>query len=146
MSWLPAQNLIAATRRQLILDFLAEHPGATMRKISAWLIANGDTGNASNTIRTMCDWREARYEGSHGSRRYYPLVTTTRSAEECKAMREANLAATNAPKHKSAGESKDQQTEPGRYVHKPGTCRNPNSGGQGACRPHVYVNCGGNHG
>lgn len=143
MSWIPSQNISAARRRQIILDFLCERPGAKMREISAHVSGIGDPANTSNTIRTMCDWREIRHEGNHGSRRYYALVATTRSAEECKSMRDANLAAANALKQQSAAQSAASQNTPGHYVHKPGKNPTPNQGGQGALRATVYIKCGG---
>ncbi|KVW92635.1 hypothetical protein [Thiobacillus denitrificans] len=130
MSRIPAQNIVAATRRQLILDYLIARPGAVMGEIVAHLAGHGDTGNASNTMRTMADWSELRYEGTARSRRYFALAQKSRSAEECKAIREANLSAGNAAKQKNTAEAAD--IAPGHYRHKPGA--NPSAGGQGAVR------------
>lgn len=143
MNWLPAQYLVAAARRQLILDYLLDHPGALMGEIGAHLAAHGDHGNAFNTLRTMADWSELRFEGNARSRRYFALAAKTRSAEECKAIREANLAAANAAKQRNTEAAEARPAEQGRYVHKPGAHPIRNQGGQGAARARVYVNCGG---
>lgn len=144
MSWKPTSYDTAARRRQMILDFLLANPGALMPNIRAWLAAHGDTGHASNTIRTMADWSELRFDGESHRRRYFALTETTRSAEESIAMREANLAAANALKKRDA-ETRAPASYAGRYIHKPGKHPIPNQGGQGACRASVHVNCGGIH-
>lgn len=150
MSWKPSSYEFAARRRQLILDLLHAAPGAQMPEIRAHLAAYGDTGNAANTLRTMADWRELRFEGDARSRRYYALVATTRSADESVAIREANCAAANAARKREATRRQADgriSTQPysGRIVHTSGAHPIPNQGGQGACRPRVYVNCGGHH-
>lgn len=144
MSWKPTSYEFAARRRQLILDHLNAHPGAQMPDIRAWLSANGDTGNAANTLRTMADWSELRFDGDARRRRYYALVETTRSAEESIAIREANLAAANAARQSEATRTAFLAGA-ARTVHTPGKRPIPNQGGQGACRARVYVNCGGFH-
>jgi len=138
MSWQPTSYAAAASRRQLILDCLAATPGAPMGEIVAYLSARGDTGSAANTVRTMADWRELRFEGTARSRRYFALVATTRSAKKCIAMREASLAAANAAKRREPESTTGS-------VHKPGRHPIKNQGGQGACRARVHINCGGIH-
>lgn len=142
MSWQPSSYEIAARRRQMILDCLNATPGAQMGEIVAFLAARSDSGNAANTVRTMAARRELRFEGNARTRRYFALAETTRSAEECVAIREANLAAANAARRR---EPVDGPATAARYVHKPGKHPIKNQGGQGACRPRVYVNCGGSH-
>ena len=138
MSWKPSSYETAARRRQMILDCIRATPGAHMGEIGAYLSARGDHGNASNTVRTMADWRELRFEGVSRTRRYFALVTTTRSAGECVAIREINLAAFNAARHRESS-----VPAAARYVHKPGEHPLPDQGGQGSLRAPVYVNYGG---
>ncbi len=145
MSRLPPQLVAAAARRQHILDCLHAHPGADMPAINAWIAARDAGADASNTLRTMIDWQEIRHEGDARRRRYFALVETTRSAEECKAMREANLAASNRAKQRAALSAESAQAEPWRHVHRPGKHPIKNAGGQGALRRRVYINCGGSH-
>lgn len=142
MSGKQSQYDLAATRRQMILDFLHRAPGAMMGEIVAWLARRGDTGNAANTMRTMAEWGELRYTGQTRFRRYYPLVKKTRSASESIEIRQENLAAANARRKK---EAPAPATAPGHYIHKPGERPIPNQGGQGASRPRTFVNCGGNY-
>lgn len=140
MSWLPEQNLAAATRRQRILDYLADHPGADMGEIVAHLATYGDSGNVYNTIRTMTDWRELRHEGLARSRRYFALMRYSRTAEECKAMRDANLAAANAAKQKTSVPAHNSGA--GYYRHTPADHPIPGQGGQGAVRERGALQCG----
>lgn len=143
MNWLPAQYLAAAQRRQLILDCINARHGAVMGEIVDYLAAHGAAGNsggAANTIRTMTDWGEIRHEGNARSRRYYPIVRTTRSAEECKERREIQLAEANAARQNSAAADAGQNRT-GYYRHKPLEHPHPRQGGQGSLRRTVYVNC-----
>ena len=145
MSRVSPHHVRAAQRRQLILDYLRANPGGMMGDIKAWLAANDDHGCASNTLRTMTDWREIRHEGKLRSRQYYALVQTSRTAEECRLLREATLAAANAAKQKSAASAAMAACGPALYRHRPAARPIPNQGGQGACRPRVYINIGGIH-
>jgi len=145
MSRLSPHHVSAAVRRQLVLDYLHANPGSTMGDIKAWLVANDDHGCASNTLRTMTDWREIRHEGKLRSRQYYALVQTSRTAEECRSLREATLAAANAAKQEAADSAAMAAYSPGRTIHKPAGHPIPNQGGQGACRPRVHINIGGIH-
>lgn len=143
MSQILAKLLASAQRRQLILDCINARPGAVMGEIVDYLAAHDDTGNsgcAANTIRTMTDWGEIRHEGKSRSRRYYPIVRTTRSAEECKERREIQLAEANAARHNVAA-ADTGKNRPGYYRHKPQEHPHPRQGGQGALRRTVYVNC-----
>lgn len=146
MSRQPGNYHIAARRRQIILDFLMASPGATMSEIAAHVAAAGDGRSVSNTVRTLADWSEIRHEGPARSRRYFALLAQTRSAEECKRIREANLAQSNAAK-KIDAHPEPKPGETWRYIHRPGKhpIKNTDGRGQGALRPRVYVNCGGSH-
>lgn len=146
MSRLPPQLIMAATRRQIILDYLHGNPGARMPEINAWIAVQGVGGDASNTLRTMAEWQEIRHEGRARSRRYYALVDNTRSAETCKALRYANLSASNQAKRRTAEAEPAPGKEPWRTVNRPGDRPPiPNQGGQGALRRRAHINCGGNH-
>lgn len=138
---------IAAQRRQRILDFLALHPGAKMDKIIAWLRAFGDDGNASNTIRTMVTWGEARYAGLPCARMYFALQAITRSADESKCTRLKNAEQANADRHQQAITRADRAAQAGTgvYIHKPGSLATANARGQGAVRAKVSCNCSQNY-
>lgn len=138
MSTLPSQLEIAAERRQRILDFLNRNPGARMDRIGGHLRRLGDHGNAHNTIRTMAEWGEIRFEGSPRTRRYYAIAGITRSADESREMRIRNVAEANEKRHQAkVVESLSCKG----VVHHPGKHPIPGQGGQGAVRQRVSINC-----
>lgn len=143
---IPAQYRAAAARRQAILDYLACHPGARMGDIGAWLAARGDHGSVGNTVRTLIDWNEARFEGNSRTRSYYAIARTTRSAEECCQLRDALLAQSNAARADASGnETTRRRPEPWRFIHRASETPIPNQGGQGALRQRVHVGGGACH-
>lgn len=86
--------LIAQIRRQKILDFLNENPGAMWPDLLRAIDAStpSDHSSLENSIRVMSGWGELRYEegAMRGQRRYYALKPITRSAESILAeMRES---------------------------------------------------------
>ena len=129
----------AANRRQTILDFLHANPGSDMGAIGAHLF--GDDAPRSrhhNTVHTMIEWGELRFEGKARSRKYWALVETTRSALEVQQARETGIRKKNAERETEA----ILRTARGNgrsYIHTPGNRPIPNQGGQGAIRCAIYV-------
>ena len=128
----------AAYRRQQILDFLHLNPGAYMGAIGAMLFGDGETRSRHhNTVRTMIEWREIRYEGVPRCRQYWAIVKTTRPPETVKKIREANIGIANGARAKDI--NRHRMNILGRYVHTPGERPIPNQRGQGAVRRTVYA-------
>lgn len=139
----------AALRRQRVLDYLRDHPGSKMDTIGATLFSQGDTRSPFNTIKTMVDWGEIRYEGTARTRRYWALTTLTRSAEESRRIRLHNAETANVRRHteKTAREVRSRYSG---QVHTsgattPGGRPIPNQGGQGAVRARVHVSYNGSY-
>lgn len=129
----------AEQRRQRILDFLHTNPGAYMRDLGEYLNAVDDYPQIANMIHTMSDWREICYRGNGRQRQYFALATTTRTEAECLARRDASLARANEIRRRLKNALHEAQSNPARYVHRPGERPLRNQGGQGACRQTVYA-------
>ena len=129
-----SQVEIAADRRQQILDFLRENPGANMGAIGAHLFGNeSPRSRHHNTVQTMIEWDELRYEGKARNRKYWALVETTRSALEVQQARETGIRKKNAALE-TAAIIRTARGQGRSYIHTPGDRPLPNQGGQGALR------------
>lgn len=122
----------AAHRRQQILDFLRANPGANMGAIGAHLF--GDDAPRSrhhNTVHTMIEWGELRFEGKARNRKYWALVETTRPVLEVQQARETGIRKKNA-ELEVAAILRTARGNGSSYIHRSGDRPIPNQGGQGA--------------
>lgn len=129
----------AAHRRQQVLDFLNANPGARMGAIGECLFGEMPSRSRHhNTVRTMIDAGEVRFEGVARVRRYWANVKTTRSAADVQLAKEAAI---NRKNEEAKVKARITNSSYGIYVHKPGENRHgkPGEGGQGAIRGRVYA-------
>lgn len=151
----------AEQRRQAILDFLNMHGPSNFDALRAeFKHIKFDTLRGS--VAGMLRMREIAATGPSRSHIYIALVVTTRSAEQIRATKTQKTRESNNRTEKRTNFAHDAKREakrqeylkreaelcamqsnvaPGHYRHDPDKFRHYPSGGQGAVRRTVFVNC-----
>ena len=115
-----------------------------MGDIGRLLFSDGETRSRHhNTVRTMIEWREIRYEGVPRCRRYWAIVKNTRAADTVRTIRQANIRIANGEQRETIKRMAASML--GRYIHTPGEHPLPDQRGQGAVRQTVYASGAGSY-
>lgn len=126
-------------RRQAILDYVRAHPQCAITDVRAAMPQFSET-EIDGDMRRMVRWGELEsLPRRHGFRPgFIAIARTTRTAQEIYDSRRRDCAEDSAKRAESRPKNR-----PGYYRHEPGSLGYTSSGGQGALRASVSIQCGG---